>query len=148
MNKRNMIIARAAFLGLGLALALSAAGSALQGNATIETEIRAVLDAQKAAWNAKSVDGFMEYYWKSEEMTFLSGQKVLHGWDTLRNRYNKNYPVDKMGVLDFSDLEIRPLDENIAYVLGRWAVSLDGKTQGGVFTLIFRHTSKGWRIVH
>jgi len=148
MNKRNMIIARAAFLGLGLALALSAVGSALQDNATTEAEIRAVLDAQKAAWNAKKLDGFMDYYWKSKNLTFQSGKKVLRGWGALMNRYKKNYPADKMGTLDFTDLEVHRLGRNFAYVLGKWAVAQSGETKGGVFTLVFRRTTKGWRIVH
>lgn len=146
MNKR--IIATAAFLGLGLALALSAAGSAFPDDKTIEAEIKAVLDAQKSAWNAKKLDGFMDYYWKSKDLTFQSGKKVLRGWGALMNRYKKNYPADKMGTLDFTDLEVHRLGRNFAYVLGKWAVAQSGETKGGVFTLVFRRTSKGWRIVH
>ena len=148
MNKRNMISATTAFLGLGLVLALSAAGSAFPDEKTIDAEIRAVLNAQKSAWNAKKLDGFMDYYWKSKNLTFQSGKKVLRGWGALMNRYKKNYPADKMGTLDFTDLEVHRLGRNFAYVLGKWAVAQSGKTKGGVFTLIFRRTAAGWRIVH
>jgi len=148
MNKRNMITATTAFLGLGLVLALSAAGSALPDDKKIEAEIKAVLDAQKSAWNAKKLDGFMDYYWKSKDLTFQSGKKVLRGWGALMNRYKKNYPADKMGTLDFTDLEVHRLGRNFAYVLGKWAVAQSGEKKGGVFTLILRRTRKGWRIVH
>jgi ketosteroid isomerase-like protein len=113
-----------------------------------EAGIKAVLDAQKAAWNAKKLDGFMDSYWKSKDLTFLSGAKVLHGWGAVRNRYQKDYPSEKMGTLDFSNLEIRLLGKSFAYVLGQWALDIGGEKKGGAFTLILRHTPKGWRIMH
>jgi ketosteroid isomerase-like protein len=113
-----------------------------------DAEIKAVLDAQKAAWNAKKLDGFMAYYWKSKDLTFQAGEKVVRGWGAVGNRYKKNYPVDKMGTLDFKDIEVRLLGKNFAYVLGRWSVAQGADTKGGVFTLILRRTAKGWRIIH
>lgn len=113
-----------------------------------EAEIKAILDAQKAAWNAKKLDGFMDYYWKSKDLTFQSGKKVLRGWGALKARYKKNYSGDKMGMLDFSDIEVHLLGRSFAYVLGKWAVAQAGETKGGVFTLILRRGSKGWRIIH
>jgi len=113
-----------------------------------DTEIKAVLDAQKAAWNAKKLDGFMAYYWKSKDLTFQAGDKVVRGWGAVNNRYKKNYPADKMGTLDFKDVEIRLLGKNFAYVLGKWSVAQAAETKGGIFSLILRRTAKGWRIIH
>ena len=39
-----------------------------------------VLIAQEAAWNHGDLEGFMAGYWKSPELTFLSGDKVTLGW--------------------------------------------------------------------
>jgi len=113
-----------------------------------EAEIKTVLDAQKAAWNAKKLDGFMDTYWKSKDLTFMAGTQVLHGWGAVQSHYQKNYPAAKMGTLDFSDLEIHLLGQNYAYVLGKWALNQGAEKKGGVFTLILHHTPKGWRIVH
>jgi beta-aspartyl-peptidase (threonine type) len=113
-----------------------------------DAEIKAVLDAQKAAWNEKKLDGFMAYYWKSKDLTFQAGDKVVRGWGALGNRYKKNYPADKMGTLDFKDIEVRLLGKNFAYVLGKWSVVQGADTKGGIFTLILRRTPKGWRIIH
>jgi ketosteroid isomerase-like protein len=53
-----------------------------------------------------------------------------------------------MGTLTFSDLEITLLNGDSATVLGRWALKRAGDEPHGRFTLIFKRTTKGWRIVH
>jgi beta-aspartyl-peptidase (threonine type) len=113
-----------------------------------ENEIRAVLDLQKAAWNRGDIDGFMAIYWRSDALTFQSGGSRTHGWSDVLTRYKKNYPPEKMGRLDFTDLFIRVLSRDAAYVLGRFKLDFGGTLKEGVFTLIFRRMKDGWRIVH
>jgi beta-aspartyl-peptidase (threonine type) len=113
-----------------------------------EKEIRASLDLQKAAWNRGDIEGFMATYWKSDALTFQSGGSRTHGWDDVLARYKKNYAPDKMGKLDFTDLAIHILSRDAAYVLGRFKLDFGGTLKEGVFTLIFRRTKDGWRIIH
>ncbi len=146
-----MTTRRAIVILIGLAIgALASAGAAAQApsaNPQAE-EIRAVLKAQSAAWNAKDIRGFMAYYWPSEELTFQSGGNRIRGWQAMLDRYLKNYSGDQWGQLEFGDLEIHVLGPEAAYVLGRWKVDGTGKTGQGVFTIILRKLSQGWRIVH
>jgi len=137
---------RKAAIGSLVILALFSTVAA--GDSQAVQDIQKVLADQVAAWNAKNIEGFMAYYWESEGLTFQSGPNKLRGWQTMLDRYKKNYAGDKWGVLSFSDLEINLLAPDAAYVLGRW--KLDGTAQPlrGVFTLIFRKFPEGWRIVH
>ena len=111
-------------------------------------DIHKVLADQVAAWNAGSIEGFMDYYWKSAELTFQSGAGRFRGWQVMLDRYNKNYAGEKRGTLAFSDLEVRVLAEDSAYVLGRWQLGGTAEPQGGVFTVILRKFPEGWRIIH
>ncbi|HKX32380.1 MAG TPA: nuclear transport factor 2 family protein [Blastocatellia bacterium] len=125
-------------------------GSEKKGGPAV-TEIRAVLDAQVAAWNAGKLEEFMEGYWRSPELTFFSGGRKLAGWDAMLDRYRKSYQAEgkEMGRLEFSDLEVLPLSESSALVRGRWKLTLsDGKEPGGLYTLLFRRFKEGWKIVH
>jgi ketosteroid isomerase-like protein len=73
---------------------------------------------------------------------------VMRAWETVRERYHKKYSDRaKMGILTFSDLEITPLAPDAAVVLGRWQLKRAGDHPEGRFTLIFRLTNDGWRIV-
>lgn len=111
--------------------------------------IRKVMDDQAAAWNRGDLEGFMQGYWKSEQMTFVSGTNVARGWQAAIDRYKKSYDTkSKMGVLTFSDLEITVLSKYSAVVLGSWKVATDGKDSGGKFTLIFRKLKDGWKVIH
>jgi beta-aspartyl-peptidase (threonine type) len=114
----------------------------------VENEIRVILDQQKISWNEESLKGFMEYYWNSEKLTFQSGNKRLHGWEALLSRYEKRHSDGKWGKLDFTDIEIKVLSNDIAYVLGRWQLLYEDSSEEGLFTIIFLRMPEGWRIIH
>src|SRR5262245_5538641 len=90
--------------------ALEAAGIADEKKSRdAQTEaVRQVLDSQVAAWNEGDLKGFMAGYWKSEKLTFFSGDKIEHGWQATYERYQKRYQAEgkQMGKLTFSDLDI------------------------------------------
>src|SRR6185312_11042460 len=63
--------------------------------------IRAVLDAQRDAWNRGDVEGYMEGYSRSDTV-MVSGDNVTRGWQTVLDRYKRNYNSrEKMGTLTF-----------------------------------------------
>ena len=117
-------------------------------NSRIESDIRAVMNDQVAAWNRGDIDGFMHGYWNSPKLTFVSGTNVTRGWQPTLDRYKKNYDSrEKMGTLTFSDLEITVLSKDAAVVLGSWSLAREKDNPHGKFTLVFRKFKDGWRIV-
>jgi ketosteroid isomerase-like protein len=109
--------------------------------------IRAVLDSQAAAWNRGDIEGYMDGYERSDATTFVSGDNLTRGWQTVLDRYKKSYDSrDKMGTLAFDDLDIKPLSPFYSVVTGRWQLTRANDAPHGRFTLIFRKTSAGWRI--
>ena len=116
--------------------------------AKIADDIRAVMTKQAADWNRGDIPAFMEGYWKSDQLTFVS-TRVTKGWQPTLENYKKSYP-DKaaMGVLTFSDLEITVISKDAAVVLGSWSLQREKDKPGGKFTLIFRKFKEGWRIIH
>lgn len=137
---------------LGAMLTACATGGAGGGaGPPPEDGVRVVLEDQVAAWNRGDLQGFMEGYWRSPDLTFTSGGTVRRGWRTTLDRYRETYGgrAETMGRLSFSDLEVHPLGTDAAWVLGRWRLAFaDGDTAAGVFTLVFRRLDGAWRIVH
>ncbi len=118
-----------------------------------KSAIQKVMQEQTAAWNAGNIEEFMQGYWNSPEMKFVSGDNVARGWQAALDRYKKSYDSKaKMGVLTFSDLEITVLSKDAAVVLGNW--KLDREVGGvkdnphGKFTLVFRKFKNGWKVIH
>lgn len=111
--------------------------------------VRTVLGAQRDAWNRGDIEGYMDGYARSAEITFVSGDTITRGWQTVHDRYQKNYDSrEKMGTLTFSDLETSVLSNDAAVTIGRWHLQRANDQPHGRFTLIFRRTRQGWRIVH
>jgi uncharacterized protein (TIGR02246 family) len=139
-------------LPLFACLLLFSLGTAAASTASSEeaaVEIRAVMDAQEAAWNRGDLEGFMQGYARSEKTIFVSGDTVTRGWQTVLDRYKKKYAkADQMGQLRFSDVEVTLLSADAAVVLGRWELKRKDDHPHGRFTLLFRRMPEGWRIIH
>ena len=131
-----------------LAVLLDASAAVAQGADANAAAVRAVLEAQAAAWNRGDIDGYMDGYAREETTTFISGDTVTRGWKTVLDRYKRSYDTrDKMGMLAFSELDVRPL--GVFYIVtGRWQLTRQGDTPRGRFTLLFRQMPAGWRIFH
>lgn len=142
--KKLLAIFSAPFLLLTLTSAANPSGNA-------QAAIRQVLEKQVEAWNRQDLDGFMQGYWHSPELTFFSGATENRGWDAALERYRKAYQSEgrRMGKLTFSDLQIESLGPAAAFVRGSFHLTMpDGKQPHGIFTLVFRKFPEGWRIIH
>ena len=151
--RRRFVLSAAGALSVAVAVAVGCAGCSKMSDKQREENIaaaRSVLEAQAAAWNRGDIAAFMDGYAREETTTFVSGENITRGWQTVLERYRKTYDSrEKMGTLAFDELDIKPLSEFYMIVTGRWQLTLaGGETPRGRFTLIFRHTAAGWRIVH
>ncbi|HEV8070732.1 MAG TPA: sugar-binding protein [Planctomycetaceae bacterium] len=110
--------------------------------------LESIVSEQAAAWNRGDIDGFMRHYWKSEDLTFSSGGHTTRGWQTTKDNYKVRYPTrERMGQLTFDHLEVFPLGETAALLLGHWRLDRTGPV-GGNFSLVFRKIDGAWVIVH
>jgi ketosteroid isomerase-like protein len=114
--------------------------------------IKHLLVSQVEAWNHGNLEGFMQGYWQSPDLTFFSGVSVTHGWAPTLARYKQRYQSEgrEMGHLEFQDLDIDLLSPRAAVVSGKWQLAMkDGKHPHGLFTLVLKRLPQtGWRIVH
>ena len=112
-------------------------------------DIYNVLMTQQKAWNDGDIDIYMQGYYKSDSLRFASGEHVSYGWQTTLDRYKKGYPdKSSMGKLTFSNIDIKLLSRTSALVFGKWELERKQDHPWGLFTLIFRKTPCGWRIIH
>jgi ketosteroid isomerase-like protein len=113
-----------------------------------ETQIRALLRTQTDAWNRGDIDTFMAGYWKSDETVFVGASGITRGWQSVLDRYRKNYPDRKaMGQLTFSALEVHLVCPDAAFAIGQYQLERENDKPSGIFTLNFQKFAEGWRIV-
>ena len=117
--------------------------------AAIRETILQVLADQVKGWNNGNIQTFMAGYYSSDSLRFASGGEVTYGWQVVYDRYRKRY-TDKeiMGTLSFENVDITVLSADAALVFGRWQLQREADAPWGWFTLLFRKTSAGWKIVH
>jgi len=117
---------------------------------SIKEEILQFLKNHADAWNNGNINAYLEFYWKSDLLSFQSGNKRLYGWKKLLDRYKKSYFKDGQipPKLTYGDLDIRIISEDYVYVLGRWKVFQNDSISEGVYTIILRRMPEGWKIIH
>jgi ketosteroid isomerase-like protein len=133
------------------AIALVVPSLLLAQNATPESRaIRAVLDKQVVDWNRGDMEAFAAGYKNSPDILFI-GSKISRGYAQMLDTYRKNYSTkEQMGTLNFSDLEVQPLDERFATVTGHFHLertAAGGGNSDGHFLLVFERTPDGWKVV-
>ena len=114
-----------------------------------EAAIRAVLHTQQIAWNNGDIESFMEGYWKSDSLQFMSSRGINTGWTETLEGYKKGYPDRAaMGTLRFEILKIKPLTEIYFVVTGRYFLTRSGGNLEGVFTLIVKKIDGKWVAIY
>jgi ketosteroid isomerase-like protein len=122
-----------------------------QFRAEAEEGIKHTLVSQIEAWNHGQLEGYMQGYWHSPDLTFFSGGTVTKGWEPTLQRYRERYQGQgkEMGQLDFQDLNIDLVGRKAAVVTGKWRLTMsNGTTPHGLFTLIVKRMPAGWKIAH
>jgi ketosteroid isomerase-like protein len=112
-------------------------------------QVLAVLQLQADAWNRGDIEGYMQGYWNSDSLVFTSGGNIRRGWQATLEKYKKSYSTKaQMGMLKFSRIEVTLLSPSSALVLGHWELQREKDHPGGVFSLILRKFSDGWKVIH
>lgn len=110
--------------------------------------IQAILDNQTKAWNKGDLESFMVGYLQSDSLVFIGKAGPKYGYDNTLANYKKSYPdTSHMGKLHFDIVSIKPLNTDHYFVIGKWHLTRTVGDLNGVFTLIFRKTKAGWKII-
>jgi hypothetical protein len=110
----------------------------------------AMLLAQQKAWNRGDLEGFMQGYWHSDSMQFITAKGTRKGWDSTLASYRRGYPdKEKLGRLDFTIQEISFLDtpSYTGHIRGLWRLFRKSDTPSGHFSLITRKINGSHKIV-
>jgi ketosteroid isomerase-like protein len=112
-----------------------------------ETAIRNAMNKQIKDWNNGNIDGFMQTYWQSDSLLFVSNPPT-YGWKSTLEHYKKSYPdTATMGKLSFKLLQLKQLSPEYYFVMGNWYLKRSAGDVGGIFTLLFRKINGKWLIV-
>ena len=124
--------------------------SAAQSVPTDAQAIITVLNKSADDWNRGDLDAFATSYKNSPDSLFM-GRTIQHGYAQMLAHYKSAYTNPAaMGTLNFTQLEVQPLDAHFATVTGRFHLertTAGGGNADGYFLLVVEHTPVGWKIV-
>lgn len=111
-------------------------------------EISLLMKKQETSWNQGDIPAYMQYYWQSDSMKFVSKKGVTYGWKQTLDNYLKSYPdKETMGKLFFDHLIFQYIDNKHIIVIGSWQLSRTKGDIGGYFSLLWQKINGKWKIV-
>lgn len=143
MNRTNP------WLGLALLAATFTAPAAAADWAAEEAEIRQRIADSALAFNRGDLTGHLAVY--DESVTFMTRDGPRPGVAPIEKAFRETYFRDSQPIqqLRFERLAVRPLGPDAALATARWVLAGgDRAEQSGWFTLAWRRTPAGWRVVH
>lgn len=130
-------------------LILLACATALMAQSEV---LQKLMQESAAAWNRGDLEAFASYYENAPDTTFMGKEVVRGGTRAILDRYRKAYPTPaSRGTLTFSEIVVRPLGHEFALMTGRFDLKRTAEGGGdasGHYTLIWRRTRAGWKIIH
>jgi uncharacterized protein (TIGR02246 family) len=121
---------------------------------SMRDEILASLTSSAGAWNRGDLQGFMADYLDGNRATYVTKTGVLHGGDSIRAHYLKNYAAQfaagaKRDSLSFRSTEVDSLAPNVANVITFYVLTRgDSVVAKGPFSGVFVKQDGRWRIAH
>ena len=133
---------------MSLVLVMTSGASKAQA-ANDEKQIIQAMNAAAEQWNKGDLDGYMALYDTSATMMLPKGRTRVNG---MRELYEKYYFENgkPRQMLGYDTYEFTALGKEYALLTGRFILKANDqmKERTGTFSLVFVHTSNGWKILH
>lgn len=113
-----------------------------------KAEILKVLLSQQKAWNAYDLEGFMQPYLKSENLTFYGSSGVVKGWKNTLEGYRKSYPTkEHFGQLELRVEDLSKIQRGVYTVMGEFHLARTLGNSQGIFMLVVKKINGKWTIM-
>ena len=111
-------------------------------------EITGALHISAEKWSAGDLEGYMDVYWRSEELQFIGKNGIIYGWNQTLENYKKGYPnKDDTGQLKFKILNVSFLAKDLYALTGEYHLIRNKGNADGIYTLIFKKVNNKWVII-
>jgi Domain of unknown function (DUF4440) len=111
-------------------------------------KVKGILQTQAKSWNEGNIDGFMEYYWKSDNLQFIGSNGITYGWQNTLDRYKNSYPDNAaMGKLSFDIIKVDKRSKKVITLVGKFHLKREVGDLEGIFLLVWKKINGKWKIV-
>jgi uncharacterized protein (TIGR02246 family) len=110
--------------------------------------ITKVLNDQYAAWNRQDLEGYLNSFWNSPNLLFVTDGQVLLGWAEVKAMIGRYYTDrNAMGVATPERVQVNMISGDSATTVDWWTVQFKTVNVHGISTSSWRKFPEGWRII-
>lgn len=119
-------------------------------------DVNAFVTLYIARTNAGETARAMTMIEKSKDVTSITGAKVTHGWDAIREATERNARQPAPGKVALGDMEVFTLGPDTALAsgpmrIGGGSFQIGNRTVnelGGAYTIVVKRTPEGLKVIH
>ena len=111
-------------------------------------QIAALIAQQFDAWNARDINGYMQVFWHSPLLVYISAECIWSGWDQVKANVERQYPdKNTMGHAVLERLQTNVISPETATTIEWWTVYFPSAKVLGFTTSAWRKFPEGWRVI-
>jgi serine/threonine protein kinase len=117
------------------------------GNYAVAKEIAKTLESMVERWNAKDMEGYLDFCWKSPRLVSVGNGALLSGWQEVHDHYTSAYSNrDLMGHTVLGRIQVRLIGPDNAYAIEYWSVDYLRTRVVGMDTNYLQRFEGVWKI--
>jgi len=109
-------------------------------------EVVMTLERMVERWNARDIEGFLDFCWRSPQFVLVDNGKIVCGWQALYETYRRAYGNSEMGHGSIRRIKVRLLGPETAYVVHCWSIATSKGVYLGVETNYLQRIDGTWKI--
>lgn len=114
----------------------------------LEKEVYDEVVKASDAWNRHDLEGYLDAFWRSDDLVVVVEGEVVHGWTLLSKALHGGYPnPSEMGELTLDRVQVQMLAPDLAQVLDWDTITFPKKKEFGTATIVMKRLPEGWRVV-
>ncbi|MCG8474326.1 MAG: hypothetical protein MI784_02455 [Cytophagales bacterium] len=114
----------------------------------MKKEITMAMNQQAAGWNRGNLTAYMNGFWKSDSLLFISGEGLSFGWQQILEGFQRGYPdKNALGRLIYSEQQFTPAGPKSCFVVGKWRIVKKDRTRAGYYSLLWKKINGQWKII-
>ena len=111
-------------------------------------QIASLLAQQYSAWNSHDIDNYMQVFWRSPLLIYVTEGTIWTGWDQVKANVERNFPNKaSMGHAILERLQTNVIAPDTATTIEWWTVYFPAAKVHGFTTSTWRKFPEGWRVI-
>ena len=126
---------------------IAAPAASITSNYQVDKEVSTTIERMFERWNARDMEGYLDYCWKSPRLVIVGNGTLFTGWQEVHDKYTREYSNrELMGHSVIARVQVRLLSPDTAFTVVYWSCAFPKAIVVGMDTNYLQRFGDGWKV--